>query len=213
MPPYRLVIFDFDGTLADSLPWFRSVWGELAEQFGLPKLTPEEMEAMRGLSGREVMHKLRVPAWKLPKMVQHMRAVKLEAAASTPLFDGVHELLAALRVSGVRVAIVSSDSEASVRRVLGEETSGQVWQFDCGAAVFGKAAKFKRMVRLARVAPHEALSVGDEVRDIEAAKKAAIPSAGVSWGYTLPQALAAQCPELMFDTFPQMSAYLLGQEG
>ena len=166
---------------------------------------------MRSLTAREVMQRLKVPAWKLPGMARHMRSVKLAASGSTPVFPGACELLAALKAAGVKVAIVSSDSEASVRAVLGPRTAALVDHYDCGAAVFGKAAKFRRAAKRAGVARGQALSVGDEVRDIEAARQAGIPAAGVAWGYTLPQALAARKPDHMFETFPQMAALLLGE--
>ncbi|HYG26148.1 MAG TPA: HAD hydrolase-like protein [Caulobacteraceae bacterium] len=210
MPPYRLVIFDFDGTLADSLPWFRSVFDEMVERFGLAKITADELEAMRGLPAREVMKRMQVPAWKLPKIVSHMRAAKLAAASSTPLFEGAAELLAALKVSGVKTAIVSSDTEASVRAVLGEGLAAEVGHFDCGAAVFGKAAKFRRAVKLAGVGLSETLSVGDEVRDIEAARAAGIAAAAVGWGYTFPQALESAGPDMSFEALADLSAFLLG---
>ncbi len=211
MPPYRLVIFDFDGTLADSLPWFRSVFAQVARRFRLPELPPEEFEAMRSLSGREVMKRLKVPAWKLPGMVRHMRAMKLAAASSTPLFPGARRLLADLREAGVMVAVVSSDSEASVRAVLGPQTAALVEHFDCGAAAFGKASKFRRMLRRVGVRQGEALSVGDEVRDMEAARLAGIAFGAVAWGYTYPQALADKSPDHMFATFAEMGSLLLGR--
>lgn len=208
MPPYRLVIFDFDGTLADSLPWFRSVFNDMADRFGFSRLTPAEFEALRGMSGRELMEHTKVPMWRLPAIVNHMRKEKLSAAATTPLFPGVPELLGALKDAGVTVAIVSSDSEVSVRAVLGP-LAALVAHFDCGAAIFGKAAKFRRMLKRTKVPAGEALSVGDEIRDIEAAREAGLPSAAVGWGYTLPEALARHAPTHMFHSVAELRSALL----
>ncbi|WP_408890890.1 HAD hydrolase-like protein [Myxococcus faecalis] len=209
MTPFRLVIFDFDGTLADSLPWFRSILNDVADRFGFKRLSPEELEALRGLSGHDILAKAKVPLWRLPSIVNHMRKEKLAAASSTPLFPGVPELLADLKAAGVTVAIISSDSEASVRAVLGECTRA-VAHFDCGAALFGKAAKFRRMVKRVKVSPGEVLSVGDEIRDLDAAREAGIPAAAVAWGYTLPEALARHSPDRLFRTLDELRAALLG---
>ena len=55
MTRYRHAIFDFDGTLADSLPWFRTSFQETIARFGLAPVSPEELEAMRGLSARAAL--------------------------------------------------------------------------------------------------------------------------------------------------------------
>ena len=79
-------------------------------------------------------------------------------------------MLRAVAAAGVRVAVVSSNGEDVIRRVLGADLSAVVTDFDCGAAIFGKAAKFRRVVRRAgRGCAREAVGVGDEARDIEAA--------------------------------------------
>ncbi|MCP3097719.1 HAD-IA family hydrolase [Myxococcus sp. K15C18031901] len=208
MPAYRLIIFDFDGTLADTFPWFRAVFNGVAERFGLARLSPEEFESMRSLSGREIMARMKVPAWKLPFIISHMRREKLAAAASTRLFTGVPELLVDLKAAGKSVAIVSSDSEASVRAVLGRLVT-HVDHFDCGAGLFGKAAKFRAMVKRAGVRREEALCVGDEIRDLEAASEADIAAAAVSWGYTEADALARRGPVYLFHAVEDLRAMLL----
>jgi len=209
MAPYRLVIFDFDGTLADSFPWFRSVYNDMADRFGFARLTPEEMEAMRGLSAREIMSQMKIAAWRLPSMVSHMRKEKLKAASETPLFPGVTGLLADLRAAGVTVAIISSDSEASVRAVMGE-AAGLVDHFDCGASIFGKAAKFAKMLKRVGVTADETVSIGDEIRDIEAARSAGLKAGAVGWGYSLASALEANGPDHMFGSVDDLRAHLAG---
>ena len=78
-------------------------------------------------------------------------------------------------------------------------TSPSLFQhFDCAASVFGKPAKFRRVIRRAGVAPAEVISIGDEVRDIEAARAVGIACGAVSWGYAAPAALQALAPDYMF---------------
>lgn len=137
MTRYRLAIFDFDGTLADTLPWFRASFHDVIARFDLKPVTAEELEDLRGLSAREIMARLGVSTWQLPAIVNDMRKRKLAAAGETSLFSGIPETLAELQRIGIQIAIVSSDSEASVRQVLGPVTT-LVTRFDCGAAIFGK---------------------------------------------------------------------------
>src|SRR4029078_6992160 len=96
-------------------------------------------------------------------------------------------------------AIVSSDSEASVRQVLGPATS-QITRFDCGAALFGKHWKFRRVARKLGAKLWETICIGDETRDIEAANAAGMDSGAVAWGYALPAALQAAGPTEFFES-------------
>ena len=179
---YRLVILDFDGTLADSFPWFLASIGPVAERHGLRRPGREETEALRGLPSREVLRALAVPAWKLPRVIREMRALKAAAAAEIPLFPGIPEALAGLAAAGLRLAIVSSDSEASIRTGLGP-TGALIGHYGCGAGLFGKAPLLRQAVRAAGLAPADALYIGDESRDAEAAAKAGLDFGAVAWGY------------------------------
>jgi phosphoglycolate phosphatase len=203
MTRYRLAIFDFDGTLADSLDWFRASFHDVIARFDLTPVTAEELEQMRGLSPREMMARLNVSMWQLPAIVSDMRKRKLAAASDTSLFAGIPAMLSDLQRLGIKTAIVSSDSEASVRQVLGP-TTVHITRFDCGAAVFGKHWKFRRVARKLGAKPSETICIGDEIRDIEAAKAAGMDSGAVAWGYALPAALQAAGPTHLFNSIEEM---------
>ena len=207
MTRYRLAIFDFDGTLADSLDWFRASFQETIARFDLAPVSPEELEGMRGLSAREIMARLKVSMWQLPAIVSDMRKRKLAAASETSLFAGIPAMLADLQRLGVKTAIVSSDSEASVRQVLGP-TASLITRFDCGAAVFGKHWKFRRVARKLGAKPTETICIGDEIRDIEAADAASMDSGAVAWGYALPAALQAAKPTHLFNSIEEITQRL-----
>jgi phosphoglycolate phosphatase len=203
MTRYRLAIFDFDGTLADSLDWFRASFHDVIARFDLTPVTAEELEQMRGLSPREMMARLNVSMWQLPAIVSDMRKRKLAAASETSLFAGIPAMLSDLQRLGIKTAIVSSDSEASVRQVLGP-TTVHITRFDCGAAVFGKHWKFRRVARKLGAKPSETICIGDEIRDIEAAKAAGMDSGAVAWGYALPAALQAAGATHLFNSIEEM---------
>lgn len=205
-----LVIFDFDGTLADSLSFFRGILPELSRKFRFRMPDFEEQEAMRGYPPREVMRALKIPTWKLPFIAMYARK-RASTADAFPLFEGTRSLLLSLLDEGIPVAIVSSNAEVVVRRALGPEISSRISAWSCGAAMFGKAKHFREVLRSLNVAPTRATGVGDETRDIEAAREVGIRPVCVCWGFAPRDALEAACPDRVFDKACDLQAFLLGR--
>lgn len=199
MGAFDLAIFDFDGTLADSMGWFADEMAAAGRRHGFRTPERNELQALRGLPARRIVAELGVPLWKLPIIAADMRARKLAAAAGLRLFDGVAEALEALASSGVRLAVVSSDSEASVRTTLGPDLERLIGRFECGADLFGKAAKFRRVLKAMAVSPSRAITIGDEDRDALAAREAGVAFAAVTWGFATPAALLDRGPALVFN--------------
>lgn len=191
-------MLDFDGTLADSFPWFCSVLNGVADRYGFRRVEAHETEALRALSARAVMARLGVPRWKLPLIARHMHGLAARDIADLHLFPGIVPMLAALSRAGIRLAVLSSNTEANVRRVLGPETAGLFARFACGASVFGKARRLRVLLAREGVAAADVLCVGDEIRDLDAARAVACAFGAVAWGYTEAAALEAAGPDHLF---------------
>jgi phosphoglycolate phosphatase len=205
--PFRLVIFDLDGTLVDSLSWFLSVVNGVARDYGFREIEDHEIEPLRREGPREILRRLEVPLWKLPAIARHMRGLKRKQLDTISLFPGVPEMLRRLHEAGLTLALVSSDSEDNARRQLGDNAA-LVIHFACGASLFGKAAKFKSIMRRTESVAAQTIAIGDEVRDIEAARAAGIACGAVTWGYSATDALAAMKPDLSFDRVDDITTAL-----
>lgn len=195
---YSLVAFDFDGTLADSFPWFCGVLGGVAARYRFRVAADDEIEVLRGLGAAEIIRRLGIPAWKVPLVARHMKALAARDIGEIGLFPGIAAMLAALGEDGIRLAIVSSNAEANVRHVLGRPLAGGIAHYACGASLFGKARLLGRVIRAAGAQGATTLYVGDETRDHEAAQAAGCDFAAVAWGYTNATALAANDPRRVF---------------
>ena len=198
MPRYRLAIFDLDGTLFDSLPWFLRIVNSIADKHGFRPIADGDVEMLRGKSPREIIAYLEVPVWRIPMIARDMRRLKSQNLDAIALFEGVGPMLLALSGLGVTLAVVSSDSERNARAALGSHAA-LMSAFACGASLFGKATKFRAVLKRTGMMAAEAICIGDEVRDAEAASQAGIDFGAVSWGYNRPEALRAIGPALMFD--------------
>jgi phosphoglycolate phosphatase len=201
---YQLVIFDFDGTLADSAHWTIRTLNEISGKFGIRHVSEQEIDMLRGRSNTEIVRHLGVPLWKLPKIANEMRKRVAADIDQIKLFPGIREMLRALHAGGIHLAIVSSNSEANVRQVLGPETAQLIATYDCEAAMFGKARKLRAVMRRAAVTPATTLYIGDETRDIEAAREVRVDSAAVTWGYAKPEILNAFAPTLTFNAVSEL---------
>ena len=204
---YRLVIFDLDGTLSDSFPWFLGVVNSVAAKYGFRPIRDDEVDMLRGKGSREIIKLLDVPAWKLPFIASDMRKRKARSLDQIQLFPGVDEMLRRLSEQQVVRAMVSSDSEDNARRALGP-CARYISHFACGASMFGKAAKFKRVLKRTGIPASQALAIGDEMRDAEAAHKAGVDFGAVTWGYANPDALRRLQPALVFDRIEDIAGGL-----
>jgi phosphoglycolate phosphatase len=197
---YRLAIFDFDGTLADSFPFFLSVFNTIADRHGFSRIDVERAGELRHYSVRQMMDHVGLPAWKLPVASKTFMAMMQDSAHMVPLFDGVAAALRHLHERGVLLTVVSSNSEHNVRTVLGPELAALIRRFDCGMSVFGKASRIRAVLKACGVAPVDALYIGDQTLDAEAARKAGVAFGAVHWGYATIEALRAQACATEFVT-------------
>lgn len=205
---YRLAIFDCDGTLADTLPWMRSIFNELAVEHGFRQVGPEEYERFRDLHGQALLRELDLPLWKLPRVMSSMRRRMAEHTGELSLFPGTKEMLVSLASAGIQIAIASSNSRENVERVLGEGNAKLITHFACGISLFGKAGRLRQILSRGCVQKAEAIYIGDELRDGEAAAKAGIAFGAVSWGQHRPELLSAAKPAIIFSSVDQIAAAL-----
>lgn len=195
---YKLAVFDFDGTLADSLSAFFAAVNEAAPRFGFRQIDRAELPCLRGYSARQVMAHVGMPLWKLPLVTRFIRRRLADDARNVRLFPGVAMMLEQLVVRDVRLAIVSTNTVESIRTILGPRDADLIEHYACGASLFGKSAKLRNVLAASHVGAAEAIYIGDEIRDVHAARSAGLHFGAVAWGFTKFDALRAHGPEQEF---------------
>lgn len=207
---FQLIVFDFDGTLADTYPWFSATLNEVARRYGFRCTTPAEREQLRDLAATEALTALGVPAWKRPWITRHLRQRLQRDIATIRCFPGIDDLLARLTAAGVRLAVASSNSAANVHTALGTARLGYFAALECGIALGGKASRLRRLLRRQQIPAAAALYIGDEVRDLEAARQIGMGAGAVTWGYNSAAALRSQQPDFLFHTPAAIAQQVLG---
>ena len=91
--------------------------------------------------------------------------------------------------------------------MLGPDNAALIYHYACGASLFGKSPKLRQVLKRYGMRPGEALYVGDEVRDAEAAQAVGIAFAAVSWGFATPEALRRQAPDRLFASIADIAAF------
>ena len=179
---YRLIVWDFDGTLADSLAASVEIFNRLAPEMGFRPIA--DPAAARAFTTRQFLKQHGISVWRLAKVVRRFQAAAAEHADKLHLFPGLPPVLGELRSRGVRLGILSSNREDNIRRCLRANGVEDAFAFVVGyPKLFGKGKALRRILRAERVSPADVLYVGDEVRDVEASKKAGVAVAAVTWGF------------------------------
>ncbi|RLC54725.1 MAG: hypothetical protein DRH89_09115 [Candidatus Cloacimonadota bacterium] len=195
---YKLIIFDFDGTLADSFPWFVKTMDVVAEKFKLNRFEKDELAEIRKLDAAGFIKHLKIPLYKIPKISTFMRNMMSEQIEEIKLFDGIASMFHELKAKGYKIAIVSTNSKDNIHKVLGESLFSLNDHFVAGVSLFGKESKLKKVLRMSGINKKDAIYIGDELRDIQASKKIGISCGSVAWGVNDADALAALSPDEMF---------------
>lgn len=195
----KLVIFDFDGTLADSFDWFVKNIRSLSKKYKFKNVKDEDVPTLRNHDARYMMKYVGFPVLQLPIVAKHMRKLMNNEIDRIKLFPGIPKQLKHLTAAGCKIAVVSTNSVQNVQQVLGKELCSLINHFACGVSMFGKESKLKHAAKKCGELIADCVYIADELRDIEAAHKIGMKFGAVSWGYTNPDALKQKNPEYFFE--------------
>lgn len=191
----KLVVFDFDGTLANSFHAFLQVGNEIARRNRIPELTLEDVKALSGMSIKEKCRRVGLPLYKLPAVTAQVLANFRKYISSVPPMDGVRDMLTALKENGFSLAIVSSNSESNIRDWLRTQDFKLFDDVISSRGLLGKAKSIRKLLKLRSLRPDEVVYVGDEIRDIEACKETNVAMIAVTWGLDSQEVLKQGGPE------------------
>lgn len=193
----KLIIFDFDGTLADSFSIIVETFNELAKEYDLHQVQPEEIPALRKISSRQLLKKFGFPTWRLPFLLRRGKQMLRNKIMSVHLFSGIEKTVKELKKEGYALGILSSNSRANVKKII-ESSNINLFEFvNISSNLFGKNRMLNRIIKKYGHDKKDVYYVGDETRDIEAAKKCGIKMIAVSWGFNDKEILKKYKPDYL----------------
>jgi phosphoglycolate phosphatase-like HAD superfamily hydrolase len=204
----RHIIFDFDGTLADSLPLFI----ELGQELTGIQITPEDVGRYRNMPSRDILKEVKVPIYRFPALLVKGKALMMKRMNEVKAFPGLNEVVESLGADPQnKLYVVSSNSAGIINSFL--KTNGLSDNFASiygNVGLFSKAQAIKKVMKREGFGVADSVYIGDEVRDIEAAQKVGMPIVSVTWGFNGRQLLEKSKPIYLVDTPKEIAKIING---
>ena len=199
----KTIIFDFDGTLANTLSISHRVLNELSLKYKFRWVSEEELAQLKELPARQVLNSLGIPWYKVPFVISEGKKRVQKQISEIRLQDSYMQIIREIKAK-CKMGIVTSNSKKNVELFL---HNNQLSDFDFihgDSKIFGKDKALKRVIKNHKLSLNNTLLIGDEVRDILAARKVGIAVASVAWGYNTVEALKSHSPNYFAQTLDEM---------
>ena len=202
-----LLLFDFDGTLADTIEMGLTLFNEIAGDYGLKKVRREDVAELRHLNTRALLDRLGMTRLMAVKVAARLRSMLKDRVSEVELLAGVGDAVLRLQEAGYAMAILSSNSAKNIRRFLKHQELIDCFEFvEGGASLFGKAERLRGVIRAEKLAAVDILYIGDETRDMEAAREAGVRAVAACWGVNEEETMLAEDPEFVLNTPAELLA-------
>lgn len=193
-------IFDFDGTIADTLEYLLAIGNELAGEFKFNNVERHQIEAFRNKTLRQLIHELGVPIFRIPMILLRGKKELNNRIQEVRVIEGVGEALLQLKKRKVQLGLVSTNTMENIHSVLRNHGLEDVFDFIyIGSGLLGKPRALNKAIKQYGLDVNQILYVGDEIRDIEASRRVGLSVVSVTWGYNSSEILRAYDPDYLID--------------
>lgn len=194
---YKCIIFDFDGTLADTENQVFTIYNSLADKYKYKKITKEDLHKIKNSNFVEIMKLIDIPYTSLPKIVKEgQRYLKNSMGSIQPFQQDIKDVLVNLRSNIDVMGIITSNTSKNVKKFIANEDI-DLFDFVESSPLLGKEMKINSVCKKHKLNKEEVLYIGDETRDIDACKHAQVKCAAVTWGYNYPETLIKHNPDYL----------------
>jgi phosphoglycolate phosphatase len=203
------IVFDFDGTIADTLSVVIRIANKFADHYGYKKIPLSDLPKLREKKPSAVLKHLGISIFKLPIVVRKIRFEMNKEIVHLNTAVDLKDTLTELKHNGCILGILTTNSRENVTEFL-KNNDLQLFDFIySGRAVFGKSRLLKKLMKDKTIPHPDPIYVGDEIRDVEAAKKAGIKVIGVTWGYNTKNALMTSHPDHIVEKPEEIKSIIL----
>lgn len=194
------IIFDFDGTIADSSEIGLKILNELSEKYHVKKISEEEISFIKGLSIKERFKYLEIPFYKLPQIAYDALKKYKTLINEINFFNEMDSVIKDLKNEGYSLSIISSNNIENINFFLNKHSLNYFDNILSSKNIFGKHKVLEKYIKNNKLKPENIIYVGDEVRDIEACKKINVKIVAVTWGFDTPELLEKSNPDFIINS-------------
>jgi phosphoglycolate phosphatase len=206
-----IIVFDFDGTLADSLSVMLDIYNqEIAPKWGLKQVTTDDWHMLRQSSITKGLRYIGVKPYQLARLLTEGRRLVKARGGDITLFPGVVELVKQLVKEGHDLYALSTNDQTLIREVLAAAGIAEYIDVLKSPRIFGKANSLRRLLKQTRVSSQDGWMIGDEVRDMVAAKRVGMNAMAVTWGFQPEATLAALRPQAIAHSLKDIPRLIRG---
>jgi phosphoglycolate phosphatase len=203
--PYHTIIFDFDGTIADTLETIAIMYNRIASDFNCKPVSLEDKEKFRSMKTHDFLKECNIPVLTLPVLAIRIKAELRHEIQHVNPIKGMVDALRQIKNAGYRIGVMSSNTVENINIFLKYNEIGDVFDFvHSGKNIFGKDKVILRLLHKYKIKRNQVIYVGDETRDIEALKRIRVPIIAVSWGFNSHSVLEKQKPDALIDNPNQL---------
>lgn len=196
----KVIVFDFDGTLADTYDTFVEIANNLSDEFGYKPVDREEQERLKSLSARDLIRQAEISPLKIPFVLKRVKSELNHKIKDLNPIPGMPHCLQQLKNQGYSLGIITSNAEENVLDFLKIHNLEQLFSFIyAGTTLFGKHKIINKLLNEQQLLPDDVIYVGDETRDINSAKKSNISVVAVTWGFNSADVLAKHQPDFLIN--------------
>ncbi len=193
------LIFDFDGTLAQTFEAILEILRPMAKDVGLGEISNKDIREFRERGSRQMIKELKIPLFKIPGVSKKVKEKLNKDMTNLDSPLGLNKVLKELKKRKYRLGILTSNSKDNVKKFL-QKNGLDLFEFIYSdSSLFGKDRVLKKLLKAFNLKPEEVVYFGDEIRDVQAALKLNIKMVAVSWGFNTKKALKKYKPASLIE--------------
>ena len=203
-----ILVFDFDGTIADTHAYIIEISNRLSSEFNYNIIHPDEIDQLKNKTSQEIIRHLNVPVMKIPAILTKAKKEFHQHIACVKPIPGLTDILYRLKELKIRMGILSSNTPENIHKFLKNHRLDIFDFVSTTSKIWTKNTSLKILIDHEKLPKNLVIYIGDEIRDITAAKKLGLKVAAVGWGYNSTKSLKKHEPDFLIESPVQLLALL-----